>query len=107
MITVGPLHPDDRRLLTSMRVALFWGYGHYLIFASAAAVGAGLAVAVDHETHKAHLGGVAAGYAVAVPVAVYLFSVWLLHVRPHQRGPIGAAYPAAAVLVLLAPLTPA
>jgi len=95
------------QLLTSMRVGLFWGYGHYLIFASAAAVGAGLAVAVDYETHKAHLGGVAAGYAVAVPVAVYLFSVWLLHVRPHQRGMIVAAYPVAAALVLLAPLTPA
>jgi low temperature requirement protein LtrA len=95
------------RLLTSMRVALFWGYGHYLIFASAAAVGAGLSVAMDYETHKAHLGGVAVGYAVAVPVAVFLFSVWLLHVRPHQRGLIVGAYPAAAVLALLAPLTPA
>jgi low temperature requirement protein LtrA len=94
-------------LLTSMRVALFWGYGHYLIFAAAAAVGAGLAVAVDHETHVAHLGGVAVGYAVAVPVAVYLFSVWLLHVRPHLRGLIVAAYPVTAALVLLTPLTPA
>ncbi|MDQ7911037.1 low temperature requirement protein A [Phytohabitans sp. ZYX-F-186] len=94
-------------LLTSMRVALFWGYGHYLIFASAAAVGAGLSVAVDHEIHEAHLGGVAVGYAVAVPVALYLSSVWLLHVRPHQHGLIVAAYPVAAVLALLAPLTPA
>jgi low temperature requirement protein LtrA len=94
-------------LLTSMRVALRWGYGHYLIFASAAAVGAGLAVAIDGETHKAHLGGIAVGYAVAVPVAVYLLSVWLLHVRPQQRGLIVMPYPATAVLVLLAPLTPA
>jgi len=95
------------RLLTSMRVALRWGYGHYFVFASAAAVGAGLAAAVDYETHHAHVGGVAVGYAVAVPVAVYLFSVWLLHVRPHQSGLILVAYPVTAVLVLLAPLTPA
>ncbi|BCB77354.1 low temperature requirement protein A [Phytohabitans flavus] len=94
-------------LLTSMRVSLFWGYGHYLIFSSAAAVGAGLAVAVDHETHKAHLGGVGVGYAVAVPVAVYLLSVWVLHIRPHQQGLIVVAYPVAAALTLLAPLTPA
>jgi len=94
------------QLLTSMRVALFWGYGHYLIFASAAAVGAGLSVVMDYEIHKAHVGSVEGGYAVAVPVAVYLFSVWLLHVRPHQRGLIVVAYPAAAVLVLFAPLTP-
>ena len=30
-------------LLTSVRKAFVWGYGHYFIFASAAAVGAGLA----------------------------------------------------------------
>ena len=31
-------------LLTSLRKAFMWGYGHYVVFASAAAVGAGLAV---------------------------------------------------------------
>ncbi|WP_345538986.1 low temperature requirement protein A [Phytohabitans rumicis] len=94
-------------LLTSFRAGILWGYGHYLIFASAAAVGAGLAVAVDHEIHVSHLGSVATGYAVAVPVTVYLVSVWLLHVWPHQRGPSTVAYPLTAVLVLVAPLTPA
>ena len=34
-------------LLTSLRKAIVWGYGHYLVFAAAAAVGAGLAVSVD------------------------------------------------------------
>ena len=34
-------------LLTSLRKAIIWGYGHYFVFASAAAVGAGLAVSVD------------------------------------------------------------
>jgi hypothetical protein len=48
-----------------------------------------------------------AGYAVAVPVAVYLFFVWLLHLRPHQRGPMLAVCPAAAAAALLTPLTPA
>ncbi|MEV0231235.1 low temperature requirement protein A [Nonomuraea sp. NPDC050786] len=73
-------------LLTSSRAAFRWGYGHYLIFTSAAAIGAGLAVSVDFATHEAHIGPVAAGAAVAVPVAVFLASLWLVHLRPHRPG---------------------
>jgi low temperature requirement protein LtrA len=94
-------------LLTSLRMSLLWGYGHYFIFASAAAVGAGLAVGVDHATHHAEISSTLAAYAIAVPVAVYLFFVWLLHVRPHQRGLLLLAFPITAVLALLTPLAPA
>ncbi|MFF4879854.1 MULTISPECIES: low temperature requirement protein A [unclassified Micromonospora] len=86
--------------------SLIWGYGHYLIFAAIAAVGAGLAVAVDHERHIGHLSGVAAGYAVAVPVAVYLLTVWMLHIRRQQHGAVVVAFPVVALLALLAPLGP-
>jgi hypothetical protein len=88
-------------------MSMFWGYGHYFIFAAAAAVGAGLGVAVDHAAGHAEISSRAAGYAIAVPVAVYLFCVWLLHVRPHQRGLLLAIVPVAAVLALLTPLAPA
>jgi low temperature requirement protein LtrA len=94
-------------LLTSLRAAFLWGYGHYFIFASAAAIGAGLAVATDYDGGHAAISGTAAAYAVALPTAVYLIFVWLLHIRPHLRGPLVIAYPLAAVLVLLAPLGPA
>jgi low temperature requirement protein LtrA len=82
-------------------MAFLWGYGHYLIFGSAAAVGAGLAAAVD-----GHLSARGAGLAVAVPVAVYLVTVWALQICPYQRGVVALAYPAAALLILLAALTP-
>jgi low temperature requirement protein LtrA len=94
-------------LLRTLRTSILWGYGHYLIFASAAAVGAGLAVAVDYDTHHATISRTVAGYAVALPVAVYLAMVWLLHIRPHQRGPLMIAYPTVAALVLLTPFGPA
>jgi low temperature requirement protein LtrA len=94
-------------LLNSLRRSLLWGYGHYFIFASAAAVGAGLGVAVDRVTGHAGISGAAAGYAIAVPVAVYLFFVWLLHLRPHQAGTSRLTMPAGVVLTLLTPLTPA
>jgi low temperature requirement protein LtrA len=90
-------------LLTSLRMSMLWGYGHYFIFASAAAVGAGLAVSVDYDTHHAEISGTVAGYAVAAPVATYLAFVWLLHIRPHLRGPLLIAYPVVAVLILLTP----
>jgi low temperature requirement protein LtrA len=91
-------------LLTSVRKAFVWGYGHYIVFSAAAAVGAGLAVAVDHATNHTQIGAVAAGAAVAIPVAVYLLCLWFLHDRPEYRHsrPLG---PVAAVLVLLTPFT--
>jgi low temperature requirement protein LtrA len=94
-------------LLSSLRTSMMWGYGHYFVFASAAAVGAGLGVAVDQATGHTEISAVLAGYAIAVPVAVYLFFVWLLHIRPHQSGPMKVAFPLAAGLALLTPLAPA
>jgi low temperature requirement protein LtrA len=96
-------------LLTSQTRALRWGYGHVLIFASVAAVGAGLEVAVDYDTHVTHVSGLAAGFPIAVAVAVYLLMVWALHVLPRRgAGPVARfGFPVVAVLVLLAPFTPA
>ncbi|MFG1605754.1 low temperature requirement protein A [Actinoplanes sp. NPDC049265] len=83
------------------------GYGHFLIFAAAAAVGAGLGVVVDFDIRDTEIGGHLAGFAVAVPVAVYLLIVWLLHIRPQAHGAVLFAYPGIVVLILLTPLGPA
>jgi low temperature requirement protein LtrA len=93
-------------LLTSMRTAFVWGYGHLLIFASAAAVGAGLAVSIDHATHHAEIGTFGAGAAVAVPVALYLLGLWVLHQRPRAASRAQASVPPlVALLVVLTPFT--
>jgi low temperature requirement protein LtrA len=94
-------------LLTSLSRGFAWGYGHYLVFASASAVGAGLAVAVDRGRHAVRLSDLGAGYALTVPVALYLLSVWALHVLPLHRGAVAVAYPVAAVVVLATPFGPA
>ncbi len=94
--------------MRSLPTAIIWGYGHFVVFASVAAVGAGLQAAVDVKTDHSVLGPVAVGYAIAVPVAVFLAGVWLLHIRPDAdaRGPLVVrGYPVATILVLLAPLT--
>ncbi|MEV7185469.1 low temperature requirement protein A [Kitasatospora sp. NPDC093102] len=87
--------------LRSSRQALVWGYGHYLVFGSAAAIGAGLEVAVESAVHQAHISDTAATATVTVPTALYLVTVWLLHSRHTKRGAVAQAVaPAGAVLVL-------
>jgi low temperature requirement protein LtrA len=86
---------------------MWWGYGHYLVFASAAAVGAGLAVNVDYVTHHAAIGARGSAAAFTIPVALFLLAVWALQVRPHHLARWhGALAPATAVLVLAATLSP-
>ena len=78
-----------------------WGYGHYFIFASVAALGAGLQIAAE-STHEAiALGITATALTVAVPVAVFLIADGAVHV---QRRTLIAGAPIAVTigLVLLA-----
>ncbi|MER6031980.1 low temperature requirement protein A [Streptomyces sp. NPDC001851] len=79
---VVPIHGH----LRSNRQAFLWGYGHYLIFASAAAIGAGLEVAVEHAAGKARISALSASAAVTLPTALYLLTVWALHSRHFKVG---------------------
>ncbi|WP_189550400.1 low temperature requirement protein A [Streptomyces lavendofoliae] len=77
--------PVHQRLLSN-RQAFLWGYGHYLILASAAAIGAGIEVAVEQAVGKAHLSATAATAAVTLPAALFLLVVWMLHSRHFKFG---------------------
>ncbi|MFF8846760.1 low temperature requirement protein A [Streptomyces sp. NPDC015127] len=88
--------PAHERLVSN-RQAIPWGYGHLLIFASAAAVGAGLEVAVEEAVGQAHVSTTAASAAVTIPAATFFMTVWLLHARHFKHGiaqqmtlPVGA-----------------
>ncbi|MFF0624312.1 low temperature requirement protein A [Streptomyces sp. NPDC004296] len=90
------------------RRRFLWAYGHYLVFASATAEGAGLAAYADHVTRHTQGSSVAAGAAVTVPAAVFLITVWVVHLRPHQRSRAERIpFPVAAVGVLAAAWSPA
>jgi low temperature requirement protein LtrA len=98
---------DAAAFLTSLRAGFIWGYGHYLIFGSAAAVGAGLAVNVDHTIGTGHVGTLTAAASFTVPVAIFLVAVWLLHWLPHHAGAWhNALAPVFASAVLLATFSP-
>ncbi|MEU5766859.1 low temperature requirement protein A [Streptomyces asoensis] len=79
---VVPIHGH----LRSSRQSFLWGYGHYFVFASAAAIGAGLEVAVEQAIGEAHLSTLAASAAVTLPTALYLLTVWALHARHFKVG---------------------
>jgi low temperature requirement protein LtrA len=87
--------------LHSNSQAFLWGYGHYLVFLSVAAIGAGLEVAVEHAVGKAETSGLAAAAVVTLPAALYLFVVWAIHSRHTKTGVQQLVLPAAAVCVLL------
>ncbi|MEV8532804.1 low temperature requirement protein A [Streptomyces sp. NPDC051211] len=87
--------------LRSNREAIPWGYGHFVILASAAAIGAGIEVAVEQAVGKAHVSTVAANLSVTVPAALFLLTVWMLHARHFKRGTAQQlVLPVAAVVVL-------
>jgi low temperature requirement protein LtrA len=93
----APIH----EYLTSNRQGFLWGYGHYVIFAAAAAIGAGIEVAVEHAVHVAHISAFAAAAAVTLPSALFLISVWVLHSRHFKYGLVEQlVLPVSAALVL-------
>jgi low temperature requirement protein LtrA len=67
-------------------LAFTWGYGHLLIYASGAAVGAGFAVLVDIITHQSKVSMLVGHYTVAVSVALYMFGLWFVRDRFALKG---------------------
>ncbi|MFE9612057.1 low temperature requirement protein A [Streptomyces sp. NPDC006012] len=87
--------------LRSNRQSFLWGYGHYLVFASAAAIGAGLEVVVEQTVGTSHISALAASAAVTLPTALYLLTVWILHSRHFKVGTAQqVVLPLAALLVI-------
>jgi low temperature requirement protein LtrA len=71
--------PAAEGLRASPRSAFGWGYWHLLVFASLAAVGAGLQVVAETIDHHGRLSDQAAALTLAVPAALFLISIGLLH----------------------------
>lgn len=84
-----------------------WGFGHYFIFAAAAAIGAGLAARVDFWTHHGSGSALATSAAVTIPVAVLLAALWFIHIRLHDASMRTLApFAIAAAVVLAGTYTP-
>ena len=93
--------------LHELNTAYLWGYGHYVLFAAAAATGAGLAVQVDVLTGNAALSAPAGAAALAVPVAIYVLAVWFFQKRNTGQHHGGRwVLPVAALLIMGTPWLP-
>lgn len=85
---------------------MIWGYGHFALFAAGAATGGGFAVMVEIATHHADLSEKAAALSVAIPVAIYVLTLWLIRDRVWMKGLGNLLVPAAAALIILAGMFP-
>ncbi len=85
----------------SMAFNMFWGFGHYFVFASAAAIGAGLAARIDlYVDHSSSSDLLTAG-SVTVPTAILIAAIYVFHLSQHDRSPLAIGTFAGAVVVVL------
>jgi low temperature requirement protein LtrA len=95
------LQPWEQGLTRTPRLSYYWGYGHVFLFASVAAVGAGLEVAVQVVGHHTEVSPTTAGFVVAVPAGLVLILIWALHRPLVQRAevPASVVFPAAVLMI--------
>lgn len=78
-----------------------WGYGHYVVFASAASIGAGMEVGAARTAGHDPVSARLAAASVTVPTAVFYLAVWVLQARYFKHGRAQALMPTTAAAVLV------
>jgi low temperature requirement protein LtrA len=96
----------QHHLITDLRAAILWGYGHVLVFLTAAAIAPGFEVALQFATHEVSLEAARAALTYTVPAGLYTFAVWLLIVRRQLGGPVNVVMPVSAGLIVASAFGP-
>lgn len=97
---------EEHLHITEKKHSLLWGYGHFALFASGAAAGAGFAVMVEYATHHTKINEQTAALSVAIPIAVYLVTLWVIRDRFWMKGLGKWRLPTCAALIILAGAVP-
>lgn len=98
---------EEHPALQYSKRAFLWGYGHFVVYASLAATGVGLAVVVDQLTDHSKISQFVAQLSLAIPVALFLIAMWFIHDMMSKRSlPIKAITPVSAIAILLAAFLP-
>lgn len=95
---------EDHLVDDDLGNALPWGYGHFLIFASGAAVGGGFAVMHEVERDHAAASMHVAGLSIGVPIAIYMLVLWFIRDRHYRLGWRSVVLPVTAVSVVATPM---
>ncbi|GAA1642665.1 low temperature requirement protein A [Microbacterium flavum] len=98
--------PPHHHAIGGLRASIFYGYGHYFVFAAAAAFSAGIEVEIDTLTDASELHEPWAAFTYTVPVAVFVLGVWLLAIRRYADAVVNVVVPVGALLILIDPLLP-
>lgn len=93
--------------LTSLRSGFTFGYLHYVIFAAAGAVSAGVEAEIDSITGHTEVSHTVAGLALTIPIALFALSAWAILLRPAVSRGTSALVVTGAVLIGLSGLLPA
>jgi low temperature requirement protein LtrA len=96
------LDSDAPRLDARRDLGFIWGYGHFFVFASLAAIGAGIEVTIEAISHEVAASPALIGYSVAVPVAIFLVARYALYVRLGGERRVSRTFIAAEVAGVLA-----
>jgi low temperature requirement protein LtrA len=101
------LAPAGEGLARHRERSFWWSYGHYGIFAALAALGAALEVVAEMLIHPIASPAGLVGFAVAIPVCVFLLLTWALHapLDPAFSRKLGYVLAACAVLIGVAAAT--
>ncbi|WP_244993427.1 low temperature requirement protein A [Rhodococcus qingshengii] len=86
--------------------SLTFGYTHYIIFAAAGAVSAGIEVSVAHTLHPGALTDLSAAAALTIPVALFIATFWALALRPRASTLVNTITPTAAILIAASTFLP-
>ncbi|MCU1480267.1 MAG: low temperature requirement protein [Subtercola sp.] len=90
----------------NLRQSLTTGYTHYLIFAAAGAVSAGIEVAVSLHSGETELPAFEAAATLTVPVAVFVLAVWALAIRRAASAAANTIVPICGALIALSAILP-
>lgn len=98
--------PPHHSAIGTLAASLRYGYGHYVIFAAAAAFSAGIEVEIDMLLGHSALPAPWASFTYTVPVALFVLGVWMLAIRPYGDAIVNTVVPIGGILVLIDPLIP-
>ncbi len=97
------LHSDKAQ---EMSYVFIWGYAHFFIFASAAAIGSGFAALVDASGDHGHGNPKSALWVISLSVAIYIFTVWMIRDRHILEQRSSVLLLVFAALIAITPLLP-
>lgn len=96
------LDSDAPRLDARRDLGFVWGYGHYLVFASLAAIGAGIEVTIEAISHAVAAPPLLVAYSVALPLAIFLIARYWLYVRLGGEHQVSRTFIAGEIASVLA-----